>query len=466
MRFRSTTAYLCVVTLATCLLCSAAAYADEVQDATTRAKIETAFLFNEHLNPFELKTTAQDGTVTLSGTVQTQVQKDLAEGIAKSVVGVKQVVNNISVASAPLAESRGDEWSALVNDATVTASVITRLLGVKDVDPTKVQVSTQGGVVTLTGEVATPEERERVEGIARTTRGVFNVRDNMQIRKEVEPVQAQAAAQTAERQPAVPPTAVKKPEPQPRKTPAPEKQPQVPESGVHEEPMRVEPPAQHKLPMAVPKAPVEERKPEKPAVREEPRPSAVAERLYRERSNEAQRLRREADDRREEARRDVQERQREFREEYGDVEEPERLSAARRDLRQDISEIRDEAEADAAKLEQRAQRIEREARSEYDEARRGTQPESKLEQEARAKANEVGQTLSDEWLEKRIELDLSLNRNVNMGGLDVEVNDGVATLSGTVTSDRERRLAQQIADSINGIRQVQNKIRVEPNPQS
>lgn len=254
------------------LACGAVAQADAIQDATVATKLETAFLFNEHLNPFEIKTTAKDGTVTLEGAVQTQVQKDLAESIAKSVSGVKQVVNRIEVASGPLPETRADEWSMQVNDATVTASVLTRLSGVKEIDPSGVRVSTQGGVVTLSGEVSTQEQKSRIENIARHTRGVRKVIDKIQVR---------APARGAD-----------------------------PKQGTG---------------------------------------------------------------------------------------------------RQELSE-----------------------------------------------------TLDDEWMEKRIEIDLALNRNVNLKDIDVEVNSGVATLSGTVQDDAERRVAEESANEINGVRQVRNNLRVEP----
>jgi hyperosmotically inducible protein len=44
-----------------------------------------------------LKADVKDAVVTLSGTVTEQKQKDKAAKIAKSVKGVKQVVNNITI---------------------------------------------------------------------------------------------------------------------------------------------------------------------------------------------------------------------------------------------------------------------------------------------------------------------------------------------------------------------------------
>ena len=44
-----------------------------------------------------LNAAAKDGTVTLTGVVETQGQKDKAAKLAKKVKGVKQVVNNITL---------------------------------------------------------------------------------------------------------------------------------------------------------------------------------------------------------------------------------------------------------------------------------------------------------------------------------------------------------------------------------
>ena len=44
-----------------------------------------------------LEAASKDGVVTITGTVETQQQKDKASRVAKKVKGVKQVVNNITL---------------------------------------------------------------------------------------------------------------------------------------------------------------------------------------------------------------------------------------------------------------------------------------------------------------------------------------------------------------------------------
>tara|TARA_R110001592_G_scaffold265867_2_gene531458 strand:- start:954 stop:1901 length:948 start_codon:yes stop_codon:yes gene_type:complete len=72
----------------------------------------------------------------------------------------------------------------------------------------------------------------------------------------------------------------------------------------------------------------------------------------------------------------------------------------------------------------------------------------------------VGRQFSDEWLESRIETAFLLNRHLSTRELDVEVDDGICFLSGTVNSPEKQEVAEQIARSIQGVREVRNNITV------
>lgn len=63
----------------------------------------------------------------------------------------------------------------------------------------------------------------------------------------------------------------------------------------------------------------------------------------------------------------------------------------------------------------------------------------------------------DSRIEQRIHSDASLKKH----NIDVSVNGGVATLTGTVASDSERAKAKELA-TIKGIARVDNKIVVDP----
>lgn len=64
----------------------------------------------------------------------------------------------------------------------------------------------------------------------------------------------------------------------------------------------------------------------------------------------------------------------------------------------------------------------------------------------------------DVWREGKIESALLINTNLNNFKIDVEVQGDNAVLEGTVDSDAERDLAEEIALSIEGIESVDNKL--------
>lgn len=73
-----------------------------------------------------------------------------------------------------------------------------------------------------------------------------------------------------------------------------------------------------------------------------------------------------------------------------------------------------------------------------------------------------GRPMSDEWLAGRIQGALSYNTYLDSSDLSVEVKDGNAILTGTVASDTERELGQQITSGIDGVASVDNRIKVDP----
>ena len=129
-------------------------------DAQIKNDIEKALLTDPATESYEIFTSVLDGHATLSGEVESWQEKNLAAKVAKSVQGVTNVENNIQF---DIATSRIDSeveleirealhWDMLVNDGLVTV----------DVDD---------GVVTLSGIVGSAAEQSRaivdswVEGV-------------------------------------------------------------------------------------------------------------------------------------------------------------------------------------------------------------------------------------------------------------------------------------------------------------
>ena len=55
---------------------------------------------------------------------------------------------------------------------------------------------------------------------------------------------------------------------------------------------------------------------------------------------------------------------------------------------------------------------------------------------------------------------LSMDHEVDASEIEVSVSEGVVVLNGTVSDRRSKRIAEDIADSVHGVKDVQNNIRV------
>ena len=70
-----------------------------VDDSYLTPAVKTKLTANEGLKAFDIKVITEAQVVTLSGTVPTSALRDQAVTVAKSVDGVKDVVDNIDVKS-------------------------------------------------------------------------------------------------------------------------------------------------------------------------------------------------------------------------------------------------------------------------------------------------------------------------------------------------------------------------------
>ncbi len=68
-----------------------------IDDKGTTSRVKTALGEDPQYKYEEVQVTTFKGTVQLSGFVSNRAQKGKAEDIAKSIPGVKEVVNNITV---------------------------------------------------------------------------------------------------------------------------------------------------------------------------------------------------------------------------------------------------------------------------------------------------------------------------------------------------------------------------------
>jgi len=152
-----------------------------IKDAWLDGKLETALLFNEHLNSFAIDTDVQGGVAYLSGSVESDIDRDLASEIAKSIDGVTEVKNELRIDKDEVAAARNEGamneegFRDKVRDATLTAKVKTQLLVNGNTGGLSIDVDTENGIVTLSGSVDSSQESELAERIAANTDGTRSV---------------------------------------------------------------------------------------------------------------------------------------------------------------------------------------------------------------------------------------------------------------------------------------------------
>ena len=142
-------------------------------DAGITTAIKAKLAADDEVKAYQIDVDTQDKVVTLSGNVDNARAKTRAADIARLQKGVSQVIDNIA------APDGGPMPAA--PDPTVTAAVKTRLLADTTIAGRRIEVDTQNGVVTLSGEVRSQAEKEIVVQLVRDTTGVREVVDRLVI---------------------------------------------------------------------------------------------------------------------------------------------------------------------------------------------------------------------------------------------------------------------------------------------
>lgn len=157
---------------------------EQTSDIWLKAKIVTVYTLSEHLNPFEIGVDVAGGEVTLTGTVENDIERDLAEELAKGVKGVTTVNNRLDINSKAERNTEQSSFLHYVDDANITARVKTKLLLNPNTQGMKIKVTTKNGVVFLDGELKSDIKADLVRQIARNTNGVIDVEDQLTVLKE------------------------------------------------------------------------------------------------------------------------------------------------------------------------------------------------------------------------------------------------------------------------------------------
>jgi len=153
-------------------------------EPTLTAKVKSKLMADSTVKAYQINVDSREDVVTLTGSVDTQVEKEQAIRLARDTKGVRDVVDMISVRTSA---GNGDApepnrtVGEVVDDAGITMAVKGKLLDDPDVKGLKIDVDTREGVVYLTGSVKTSAEKAKAIQLARDTKNVRNVVSNLTI---------------------------------------------------------------------------------------------------------------------------------------------------------------------------------------------------------------------------------------------------------------------------------------------
>jgi hyperosmotically inducible periplasmic protein len=142
-----------------------------VTDSWVTSKVKISLFADERVKGTQVSVDTTKGVVHLRGKVDSAEAKSAASDIAQGVEGVKSVKNDLQVV-APTARKAVD-----ASDSDIAKAVVTRLS--KNAQLKKVDVRTDAGVVTLTGQVPTIGASAKASEMARGVSGVKSVKNEL-----------------------------------------------------------------------------------------------------------------------------------------------------------------------------------------------------------------------------------------------------------------------------------------------
>jgi hyperosmotically inducible periplasmic protein len=158
-------------------------YGERMDDANITAAVKSKLLWSKNTDGSDIDVSTKMGVVTLTGPADTQADKDAAGKLALNTRGVSKINNELKVRGKPLtaaertkiAKDKNADESHNISDGWITTKVKSTYLYSSNVAGTDINVSTNSGIVTLTGKVDSGAERSLAIELAQNIRGVKSV---------------------------------------------------------------------------------------------------------------------------------------------------------------------------------------------------------------------------------------------------------------------------------------------------
>jgi osmotically-inducible protein OsmY len=157
------------------------------QTKDIRGEVESELSYDPLVDDTDISVKNISGDVALNGTVPSYPQYLEAAAAARRVAGVTKLQNHLEVALAPT-DYRDDAMLTTTANDALTMNVAV---------PDSVEATADNGNITLTGTVSYGGERTAAEQAVTYLTGVRNVRDDIDISTDADPIDVTANVQDA-----------------------------------------------------------------------------------------------------------------------------------------------------------------------------------------------------------------------------------------------------------------------------
>lgn len=139
---------------------------------SVESKIQSKLQSDPLTAPWQIRSHVEGETVTLTGLVDQEQERQRAEELARSIVGELRKVDNQIM---------------LTNEVILDNSIVAKLKTDLITDPTtrlaNIDVKSNKGVVILDGQVQTPEQKRQAEQLARGIAGVKHIENRLKVQQ-------------------------------------------------------------------------------------------------------------------------------------------------------------------------------------------------------------------------------------------------------------------------------------------
>lgn len=142
-------------------------------DSNITAAIQESLESNEKIKARQVGVETRESVVYLTGVVDTEEARREAGRVAWRSEGVDGVENNITVGERTIGS-----W---IDDVVISSKVKSKLVADTDIRAADIDVSSSQGVVTLIGRVKSQAIKTEAEKIARGTKGVHGVTNELTV---------------------------------------------------------------------------------------------------------------------------------------------------------------------------------------------------------------------------------------------------------------------------------------------